>query len=135
MLFLCPAFGRINSYSNSQYSFIGLVKRHFAKMSSCSHFESCDGNSRPSIPKSSADCCRSTYSFFCYSSAVLFLFYCDYSVIRWVPQHPQTLMLAEHCPNCQSPHSLHEPTQTQILPLWATSCGICLLRIFMDLAH
>ena len=29
----------------------------------------------------------------------------------------RTIMLAEHRPNCQPPHSLHETTQTQILPL------------------
>ena len=36
-------------------------------------------------------------------------------------------MLAEHRPNCQPPLSLHGTTQTQILPLQATSCDICLL--------
>ena len=29
----------------------------------------------------------------------------------------KNLMLAEHRPNCQPPHSSHEPTQTLILPL------------------
>ena len=32
--------------------------------------------------------------------------------------------------NCQPPHSLHERTQKQILPLLASSCDICLLWIW-----
>ena len=39
-------------------------------------------------------------------------------------------MMAERHPNCQPPHSLHVTTQTQILPLYATSCDICLLWIW-----
>ena len=46
-------------------------------------------------------------------------------------------MLAEHHPNCQSPHSLHKTTQTQIfVKLITVSISVYIMRVmFSDLNH